>query len=52
MFIQDKYLLRGDTFMADIYFQRKDEDGFLYITIDNESTLGCQKVINPDYFLI
>ena len=29
-----------DTLMSDVYNQRKDQDGFLYITYTDETTLG------------
>ena len=29
-----------DTLMSDVYNQRKDADGFLYITYTDETTLG------------
>ena len=31
-----------DTLMSDVYQQRKDQDGFLYITYTDETTLGSQ----------
>ena len=31
-FVNGKYLLKGDTLMSEVYKQRKDADGFLYIT--------------------
>ena len=35
-----KYVLKGDTLMSEVYDQRKDNDGFLYITYTDETTLG------------
>eukprot|EP00347_Sterkiella_histriomuscorum_P018450 403345467 len=40
-FVNGKYLLKGDTLMAHAYEQKKDADGFLYITYTEESTLGA-----------
>ena len=40
MFIDDKVMLKADSFMTDVYFTRRNEDGFLYVTIDNEITMG------------
>ena len=39
-FVNGRYLLKGDTLMNDVYEQRKDGDGFLYITYTDETTLG------------
>jgi GABA(A) receptor-associated protein len=50
-FVNGKYLLKGgkhrrrlnlllDSLMAQVYEQRKDPDGFLYITYTDETTLG------------
>ena len=39
-FVNGKYLLKGDTLMSEVYEQRKDSDGFLYITYADETTLG------------
>ena len=39
-FVNGKYILKGDTLMSEVYDQRKDVDGFLYITYTDESTLG------------
>ncbi len=39
-FVNGKYLLKGDTLMADVFDKRKDADGFLYITYTDETTLG------------
>ena len=39
-FVNGRYLLKGDTLMSDVYNQRKDADGFLYITYTDETTLG------------
>ena len=39
-FVNGKYLLKGDTLMADVFQKRKDADGFLYITYTDETTLG------------
>ena len=40
-FVNGRYILKGDTLMSEVYQQRKDPDGFLYITYTDESTLGC-----------
>ena len=39
-FVNGRYILKGDTLMSEVYQQRKDPDGFLYITYTDESTLG------------
>mmetsp|Transcript_36945 Transcript_36945/g.42459 ORF Transcript_36945/g.42459 Transcript_36945/m.42459 type:complete len:118 (-) Transcript_36945:52-405(-) len=39
-FVNGKYLLKADTLMAKVYEERKDADGFLYITYTEETTLG------------
>lgn len=39
-FVNGRYILKGDTLMSEVYDQRKDVDGFLYITYTDESTLG------------
>merc|ERR1712100_607767 len=41
-FVNGKYLLKGDTLMSEVYKQRKDADGFLYITYTDETTLGSK----------
>ena len=42
-FVNGKYVLKGDTLMSEVYDQRKDNDGFLYITYTDETTLGDQQ---------
>ena len=42
-FVNGRYLLKGDTLMSDVYNQRKDADGFLYITYTDETTLGAMQ---------
>ncbi len=42
-FVNGKYVLKGDTMMAEVYEQRKDNDGFLYITYTDETTLGADQ---------
>ena len=42
-FVNGRYLLKGDTLMSDVYNQRKDADGFLYITYTDETTLGGEQ---------
>ena len=42
-FVNGRYILKGDTLMSEVYQQRKDPDGFLYITYTDESTLGWKK---------
>ena len=39
-FVNGRYVLKGDTLMSEVYDQRKDNDGFLYITYTDETTLG------------
>ena len=39
-FVNGRYILKGDTLMSEVYQQRKDPDGFLYITYTDESALG------------
>ena len=39
-FVNGRHLLKGDTLMAHVYESRKDQDGFLYITYTDETTLG------------
>jgi len=38
------YLLKGDSILSDVYDQRKDPDGFLYVTYTDETTLGGNTV--------
>ena len=40
LFVQQRYLLKADSVMIDVYTNRKDSDGYLYITIAQESSLG------------
>merc|ERR1712127_609067 len=42
-FVNGRYLLKGDTLMSEVYKQRKDADGFLYIPYTDETTLGAQE---------
>ena len=35
-----------DTLMSDVYNQRKDADGFLYITYTDETTLGSEMTMD------
>ncbi|CAI2373192.1 unnamed protein product [Moneuplotes crassus] len=39
-FVNNKYLLKNDSLMTDIYQDYKDEDGFLYITYADENITG------------
>ena len=39
-FVQGKYVLKGDTLMSEVYENKKDQDGFLYISYTDETTLG------------
>ena len=39
-FVQGKYVLKGDTLMSEVYDNKKDADGFLYISYTDETTLG------------
>ena len=43
-FVNGRYLLKGDTLMSEVYKQRKDADGFLYITYTDETTLGAMQM--------
>ena len=40
-----QFILFIDTLMSDVYNQRKDADGFLYITYTNETTLGWKAIL-------
>ncbi|CAI2381439.1 unnamed protein product [Moneuplotes crassus] len=42
IFVKSKYLLKADSVMAEVYALRKDLDGYLYVTIAEESTTGSQ----------
>ena len=42
-FVHGRYLLKGDTLMSEAYKNRKDPDGFLYITYTDETTLGGEE---------
>ena len=42
-FVNSRYLLKGDTLMSEVYNNRKDTDGFLYITYTDETTLGADE---------
>ena len=42
-FVNGRYLLKGDTLMSEAYKNRKDPDGFLYITYTDETTLGADQ---------
>ena len=35
--------MKGDTLMSEAYKNRKDPDGFLYITYTDETTLGGEE---------
>ena len=35
--------MKGDTLMSEAYKNRKDPDGFLYITYTDETTLGAEE---------
>ena len=35
--------MKGDTLMSEAYKNRKDPDGFLYITYTDETTLGGEQ---------
>ena len=50
-FVNGRYVLKGDTLMSEVYEQRKDADGFLYITYTDETTLGEQQDLWPLYQL-
>jgi hypothetical protein len=39
LFVNGKYLLKGDTLMSDVYETQKDLDGFLYIMYTDETVL-------------
>mmetsp|Transcript_37721 Transcript_37721/g.43347 ORF Transcript_37721/g.43347 Transcript_37721/m.43347 type:complete len:118 (-) Transcript_37721:54-407(-) len=40
LFVNGKNLLKADSLMADIYENKRDADGFLYITYTEENTVG------------
>jgi len=40
LFVNSRYLLKGDSVMAEEYSNKKDMDGYLYVTITQESTTG------------
>ena len=42
-FVNGRYILKGENMMSEVYQQRKDPDGFLYITYTDESTLGADE---------
>ena len=42
-FVQGKYVLKGDTLMSEVYDNKKDPDGFLYISYTDETTLGQEE---------
>ena len=46
-FVNGRYVLKGDTLMIEVYEQRQDTDGFLYITYTDETTLGEDGEIRP-----
>ena len=41
-FVNGRYVLKGDTLMSEVYEKRQDQDGFLYITYTDETTLGSE----------
>ena len=41
-----RYICIIDTLMSDVYNQRKDADGFLYITYTDETTLGSEMTMD------
>ena len=40
LFLDGRYLLKADSVMAEEYSNKKDADGYLYVTITEESTTG------------
>ena len=42
-FVNGRSILKGDTLMSEVYEQKKDNDGFLYITYTDETTLGADE---------
>ena len=42
-FVQGKFVLKGDTLMSEVYDNKKDADGFLYISYTDETTLGAEQ---------
>ena len=41
-FVNGRFVLKGDTLMAEVYEQRKENDGFLYITYTDETIFGAE----------
>ena len=42
-FVQGKFVLKGDTLMSEVYDNKKDADGFLYISYTDDTTLGAEQ---------
>ena len=40
-FVNGRYILKADALMSEVYDQRKDVDGFLYITYTDQNTFGA-----------
>ena len=40
LFVNGKYLVKGDTLMSQVYDKMKDPDGFLYISYSGENVYG------------
>jgi len=41
LYVDGRYLLKGDQSMGQIYESRKDRDGFLYLTYVEEMAFGA-----------
>ena len=39
----DYFYVSIDSILSDVYDQRKDADGFLYVTYTDETTLGAKE---------
>ena len=48
LFAQDKYMLRPNTKLEDVYDRYKDEDGFLYLVYAEENIYGWDFSANED----
>lgn len=40
-FVNGRFVLKGDTLMSQVYAEKRDPDGFLYITYTDENALGA-----------
>ena len=48
LFAHDKYMLRPNTKLEDVYERYKDEDGFLYLVYAEENIYGWDFPANED----